>query len=146
MKIKKMYSGVVPNGKILNQEVNSQIDTYSCSYLNENFDNKLDKESVKNSKTESSTDTYSCNYVNGFMRKNSATLTDMNSYDACNTGFYTGMNVSNAPKTGYVSWITLAHDNNYQYCTQICTALGSAQLYVRYRNGSTFSSWSTLLK
>lgn len=35
--IRKDYSGVVPNGKILNQEVNSLTDTYSCNYLNDAF-------------------------------------------------------------------------------------------------------------
>lgn len=34
MKIKKTYSGVVPNGKVLNSENASLQDTYSCDYLN----------------------------------------------------------------------------------------------------------------
>lgn len=132
---------------IENSYSSSKTDTYSCSYINENIDNKLNKDSVKNDKTESTTDTYSCNYANGsFMRKNPLTLTDMNSYDACRTGFYTGNNVANAPVTGYVTWLTLSHDNNYQYCTQICTVLGSAQIYVRYRRENSFGSWNTLIK
>lgn len=132
---------------IENSYSSSKTDTYNCSYINENIDNKLDKDSVKNDKTESTTDTYSCNYANGsFMRKNPLTLTDMNSYDACRTGFYTGNNVANAPVTGYVTWLTLSHDNNYQYCTQICTVLGSAQIYVRYRREDSFGSWNTLIK
>lgn len=42
--IRKDYSGVVPNGKILNQEVNSEIDTYSCKYIN----NKVGAVSIGN--------------------------------------------------------------------------------------------------
>lgn len=33
-KIKKTYQGVVPNGKVLNTKSASQIDTYSCEYIN----------------------------------------------------------------------------------------------------------------
>lgn len=36
MKIRKTYQGVVPNGKVLNSKSDSQIDTYSCDYLNKN--------------------------------------------------------------------------------------------------------------
>lgn len=43
MKIKKIYNGVVPNGKILNSESTSQNDTYSCSYIN---DNVMDKGTI----------------------------------------------------------------------------------------------------
>ena len=34
MKIRKTYQGVVPSGKVLNSKSDSQIDTYSCDYLN----------------------------------------------------------------------------------------------------------------
>lgn len=34
-RIRKMYSGVVPNGKVLTTKNYSQIDTYSCDYLND---------------------------------------------------------------------------------------------------------------
>lgn len=38
MKIKKIYNGVVPNGKILNSKNTSQNDTYSCNYINDKSD------------------------------------------------------------------------------------------------------------
>ena len=34
MKIKKIYQGSLPENKILNENSNSQTDTYSCDYLN----------------------------------------------------------------------------------------------------------------
>lgn len=34
MKIKKVYQGSVPENKILNTHSNSQTDTYSCDYIN----------------------------------------------------------------------------------------------------------------
>ena len=34
MKIRKTYQGVVPNGKVLNSNSSSVIDTYSCDYIN----------------------------------------------------------------------------------------------------------------
>lgn len=43
MKIKKIYNGVVPNGKILNLKSTSQNDTYSCSYINDNLSNNYDE-------------------------------------------------------------------------------------------------------
>lgn len=36
-RIRKNYSGVVPNGKVLNTKNNSLEDTYSCNYLNDNI-------------------------------------------------------------------------------------------------------------
>lgn len=36
-RIRKNYSGVVPNGKIFNTKNNSLEDTYSCNYLNDNI-------------------------------------------------------------------------------------------------------------
>ena len=44
MKIKKIYNGVVPNGKILNSKNTSQNDTYSCSYINDNLSNNYSTE------------------------------------------------------------------------------------------------------
>lgn len=40
MKIRKTYQGVVPNGKVLNSNSSSVIDTYSCDYINK-FDEKV---------------------------------------------------------------------------------------------------------
>lgn len=106
------------------------------------------KPNIKSSYSSSKTDTYSCEYSNNaFMPKSARVgITDMNSADACRVGIYTGNNVDNAPTTGYVTWLTLAHDNNSTYCTQICAVLGSAQLYVRYRRENSFGSWNTLIK
>lgn len=36
MKIKKMYQGVLPEYKILNEKSESNVDTYSCDYINNN--------------------------------------------------------------------------------------------------------------
>lgn len=41
-KIRKTYSGVVPNGKVLNSRNDSQQDTYSSDYLNRNIPNTND--------------------------------------------------------------------------------------------------------
>ena len=41
MKIIKKYSGVVPNGKVLNSRSQSLNDTYSCDYLNEQLNNEI---------------------------------------------------------------------------------------------------------
>lgn len=43
MKIKKMYQGQVPLNKILNVKSNSQIDTYSCDYVNKLNDYSTDE-------------------------------------------------------------------------------------------------------
>ena len=40
MKIRKTYQGVVPNGKVLNNNSSSVTDTYSCDYINK-FDKKV---------------------------------------------------------------------------------------------------------
>lgn len=40
-KIKKNYNGVVPNGKVLNSNSSSLTDTYSCDYINKNYDTKV---------------------------------------------------------------------------------------------------------
>lgn len=37
MKIQKKYQGVIPNGKIMSSEFLSDVDTYSCNYLNTKF-------------------------------------------------------------------------------------------------------------
>ena len=42
MKIQKKYQGVIPNGKIMSSEFLSDVDTYSCNYLNNKF-NDIDK-------------------------------------------------------------------------------------------------------
>ena len=106
------------------------------------------KPNIKSNYSNSKTDTYSCEYSNiAFMPKSAKVgITDMNSADACRVGIYTGNNVDNAPTTGYVTWLTLTHNNNSTYCTQICAVLGSAQLYVRYRRENSFGSWNTLIK
>lgn len=106
------------------------------------------KPNIESSYSSSETNTYSCEYSNNtFMPKSSIKgITDMNSADACRVGIYTGNNVANAPTTGYVTWLTLAHDNNPIYCTQICAVLGASQLYVRYRRENTFNEWTTLIK
>lgn len=40
MRIKKMYQGTVPKNKILDTYSTSATDTYSCNYVNNNFDRK----------------------------------------------------------------------------------------------------------
>lgn len=42
MKIQKKYQGIIPNGKIMSSEFLSDVDTYSCNYLNNKF-NDIDK-------------------------------------------------------------------------------------------------------
>ena len=116
----------------------------SVRAVNEVLNNKPN---IESSYSSSKTDTYNCEYSNNtFMSKVAKGITDMNSADACRVGIYTGNNVANAPTTGYVTWLTLAHDNNPTYCTQICAVLGASQLYVRYRRENIFGGWNTLIK
>lgn len=46
MKIKKKFQGALPSNKILNIKSNSQIDTYSCDYINKNKENYSTEEQV----------------------------------------------------------------------------------------------------
>lgn len=88
--IRKDYQGTIPANKILNEQTNSNTDTYSCEYINnmtfsgEDIDElpvgtrveyngtevpdgweEVPKENnVVNTHSTSQTDTYSCNYIN----------------------------------------------------------------------------------
>lgn len=55
-------AGVIANVAVVKTESNS--DVYTCNYINNLDDNKIDKESIKIEQYESDTDIYSCNYLN----------------------------------------------------------------------------------
>lgn len=88
MKIRKIYQGVVPNGKVLNKDSSSVTDTYSCDYIN----NEL--EPINNN-------------INSFLNtglstaKNAPTTNSVASIDKTKFGIYSITNGEDTPTTGH---------------------------------------------
>lgn len=109
-RIRKMYSGVVPNGKVLTMDSNSNSDTYSCSYIN-----NVTKPKVLYDNPSGSNDTITLN-------------------DNVNNYKYLEIYFTNNASTGFTASQKIDLSNTLKKALQISWAGTDGTLYLASRN------------
>lgn len=74
MKIQKKYQGIIPNGKIMSSEFLSDVDTYSCNYLNNKFKDIDESRYYQVGETWGYDETKQPIYANGFITSSATSI------------------------------------------------------------------------